>query len=52
LQRLELILGMLKEIEAERDAVALTEKVSEHTNAKKIQNLVKLKLSEQRLPPC
>jgi transposase len=43
LQRLELILGMLKEIEAERDAVALTEKVSEHTNAKKIQNLVKLK---------
>ena len=34
---------MLKEIEAERDAIALTEKVSAHTNAKKIQNLVKLK---------
>src|ERR1700730_5975044 len=43
LQRLELILGMLKEIEAERDAIALTENVSAHTNAKKIQNLVKLK---------
>jgi transposase len=35
---------MLKEIEAERDAIALTENVSSaHTNAKKIQNLVKLK---------
>jgi hypothetical protein len=43
LQRLELILGMLKEIEAERDAIALTENVSAHTNAKTIQNLVKLK---------
>jgi transposase len=43
LQRLELILGMLKEIEAERDAIALTESVSVHTDAKKIQNLVKLK---------
>ena len=43
LQRLELILEMLKEIEAERDAIALTEKVSAHTNTKTIQNLVKLK---------
>jgi transposase len=33
----------LKEIGAERDAIALTENVSAHTNAKKIQNLVKLK---------
>ncbi len=43
LQRLELILGMLKGIEAERDAIALAENVSAHTNAKKIQDLVKLK---------
>jgi transposase len=34
---------MLKGIEAERDAIALAENVSAHTNAKKIQNLVKLK---------
>ncbi len=43
LRRLELILGMLKEIEVERDAIASAENVSVHTNAKKIQNLVKLK---------
>jgi transposase len=42
-RRVTSILGMLKKIEAERDAIALTEKVSAHTNAKKIQNLVKLK---------
>jgi transposase len=43
LQRLELILGMLKGIEAERDAIASAENMSGHTNAKKIQDLVKLK---------
>src|SRR6266568_3751146 len=43
LRRLELIRGMLKEIEVERDAIASAENVSVHTNAKKIQNLVKLK---------
>jgi transposase len=42
LQRLELVLRMLKEIEAERNAIA-SAKMSAHTNAKKIQHLVKLK---------
>jgi hypothetical protein len=43
LRRLELVLGMIKTIEAERDAMASAKKPSMHTNAKKIQNLVKLK---------
>jgi len=44
LQRLELVLGMIKTIEAERDAIALSVKSkSEHTNAKKIQELVKIR---------
>jgi transposase len=43
LQRLELVLGMIKTIEAERDAIALGKKPSTHTNAKKIQDLVKFK---------
>jgi len=44
LQRLELILGMIKTIEAERDAIASAVKSqSEHTNAKKIQELVKIR---------
>jgi transposase len=44
LQRLELILGMIKTIEAERDAIASAVKSqSEHTNAKKIQDLVKIR---------
>ena len=42
LQRLELVLRMLKEIDAERNAIA-SAKMSAHTNAKKIQDLVKLK---------
>jgi transposase len=44
LQRLELVLGMIKTIEAERDAIASAVKSqSEHTNAKKIQDLVKIR---------
>jgi transposase len=43
LQRLELVLGMLAEINAERDAIASAKKRSTHTNAKKIRDLVKLK---------
>jgi transposase len=42
LQRLQLVLRMLKEIDAERDAIA-SARLSGHTNAKKIQHLVKLK---------
>ena len=43
LQRLELVLEMIKTIEAERDAIALSvNSNSEHTNAKKIQELVKI----------
>lgn len=42
LQRLQLVLRMLKEIDAERDAIA-SARLSGHTNAKKIQDLVKLK---------
>jgi transposase len=41
LQRLELVIGMIKTIEAERDAMAKTE--TEHTSAKKIQDLAKIK---------
>jgi transposase len=43
LQRLELVLTTLKEIETERDAIASAKKLSTHTNAKKIRDLVKLK---------
>ena len=44
LQRLELVLVMIKTIEAERDAIALSVKSkSKHTNAKKIQELVKIR---------
>ena len=44
LRRLEPILGMLTEIETERDAIAAAENMSTHTtNAKKVQDLVKLK---------
>lgn len=42
LQRLELVLRMLKEIDTERDAIA-SARMTTHTNAKKIQDLVKLK---------
>ena len=43
LQRLELVLGMIHTIEAERDAIASAKSKSRHTSAKKIQHLVKLK---------
>jgi transposase len=43
LQRLELILGMIKTIEAERDAIASPKTETEHTSAKKIQDLAKIK---------
>ena len=43
LQRLELVLNMIKTIEAERDAIASAGKSSAHANAKKIQDLIRLK---------
>src|SRR5215831_17214406 len=47
LQRLELVLEMIETIEAERDAIALAKTKAktkmEHSNAKKIQDLVKVK---------
>ena len=43
LQRLELVLKMIKTIEAERDAIALAGKSATHANAKKIQDLIRLK---------
>src|SRR5215472_13576455 len=43
LTRLELVIGMIKTIEAERDAIASPKTETEHTSAKKIQDLVKIK---------
>jgi transposase len=43
LQRLVLVIGMIKTIEAERDAIASAKTEAEHTSAKKIQDLVKIK---------
>src|ERR1700726_4377436 len=43
LQRLELVLNMIKTVEAERDAIASAGKSSTHANAKKIQDLIRLK---------
>ena len=45
LQRLELILGMIKTIEAERDAIASAkiETEQQHSSAKRIQDLAKIK---------
>jgi transposase len=43
LQRLELVLNMIKTIEAERDAIVSAGKSSMHANAKKIQDLIRLK---------
>src|SRR6516164_8344862 len=43
LQRLELVLGMIKTIETERDAIAAAKTETEHTSAKKIQDLAKIK---------
>jgi transposase len=42
LQRLELAIGMIKTIEAERDAIA-SAKTQTHSSAKKIQDLAKIK---------
>jgi transposase len=47
LQRSELALGMIKTIEAERDAIALAK--TEHMNAKKIQGLAKIKCIGPRI---
>src|SRR5215468_5017602 len=43
LQRLELAMEMIKAIEAERDAIASAKTETEHTSAKKIQDLAKIK---------
>src|SRR6516162_8477371 len=43
LQRLELIIGMIKTIETERDAIASARTETEHTSAKKIHDLAKIK---------
>jgi hypothetical protein len=43
LERLELVLNMIKTIEVERDAIATAGKSSTHANAKKIQDLTRLK---------
>jgi hypothetical protein len=43
LQRPELVLELIKTVEAERDAIVSVKTKSAHSNAKKIQDLVKLK---------
>ncbi len=43
LQRLGLVLNMIKTLEEERDAIASAGKSSTHANAKKIQDLIRLK---------
>src|SRR6201996_3882151 len=43
LQRLELVIGMIKTIEAERDAIASAKIETVHASAKKIQDLAKIK---------
>src|SRR6516165_10034523 len=43
LQRLVLVIGMIKTIEAERDAIASAKTKPQQTSAKKIKHLVKLK---------
>src|SRR5262245_38456790 len=43
LQRLELVIGMIKAIEAERDAIASAKAQTEHSSAKRIQDLAKIK---------
>jgi transposase len=43
LQRLELVIGMIKTIKAERDAIASAKTEAKHTSAKKIQDLAKIK---------
>jgi transposase len=43
LQRLELVLGMIKTIETERDAIAAAKTEAVHSRTKKIQGLTKIK---------
>ena len=43
LQRLELVIGMIKTIEAERDAIASAKIETKHSSAKRIQDLAKIK---------
>src|SRR5215471_11262346 len=43
LKRLELIIGMIKTIETGRDAIASAKTETEHTSAKKVQDLAKIK---------
>src|SRR5215469_6933432 len=43
LQRLELVVGMIKTIEAERNAIASAKIEAEHTSTNKIQDLAKIK---------
>jgi transposase len=43
LQRLELVVGMIQTIEAERDVIASAKIETEHGSAKKIQDLVRIK---------
>ena len=43
LQRLELVLTMIKTIEAERKAIISAKRPSTHVNAKKLQSLVKIR---------
>ena len=43
LERLVLVVGMIKTIEAERDAIAAAKTETKHTSAKKVQDLAKIK---------
>jgi len=43
LQRLELVIGMIKTVEADRDAIASAKTETEHGSATKIQDLAKIK---------
>jgi transposase len=43
LQRLELVIGMIKTIEAERDVIASAKTETQHCSAKKIRDLTKIK---------
>jgi transposase len=51
LQRLELVVEMIATLETERDAI-VEDEASTHVNAKRIQNLHKLKASVRSLPRC
>ena len=49
LKRLELVIGMIKTIEAERDAIASAKTETEHTSAKKIQDLAQNQVHRARI---